>query len=250
MGPANPCKKYDRWSLHWKGIKRLHAKGGMPTDAVQMKQSAKVTSALYLCKAKPHESSNSFLWFPVSDVSVHPIGLPYGIALRLQLGSRQWWWNTWVTPPEWPPPGYDLWLRLHGFCHPSLQPRSPGADCCSTKSAKKNPDQENVSANSNTNLAMSRTWNILNCRNDCVPTFGPGLLGSRPTSVPVGEPSMAIIRKFRVDAAGSMHSLPSPVAVHLGSSQNLICDHTKYHESLCISGCTTMTTTNKTSGNV
>ena len=42
--------------------------------------------------------------------------------------------------------------------------------------------------------------------------------------MPVVKPGMAIIRKLRVDAASSMHSLPGPVAVDLYSFQRCDCN--------------------------
>ena len=47
-------------------------------------------------------------------------------------------------------------------------------------------------------------------------TTFPGLLGGRPTNVPILQSGMAVIWKLHVNASSGMHSLPAPNTVHLG----------------------------------
>ena len=92
----------------------------------------------------------------------------------------------------------------------SLHLRSPAADCCSTRPLMKSKGTQHATSG-------RAHWYKLHQTSPNLLRLSPGLLGGRPADVPVVTPGMAIIRKLRVDAASSMHSLPGPVAVHLCS---------------------------------
>ena len=47
-------------------------------------------------------------------------------------------------------------------------------------------------------------------------TTFPGLLGGRPTDVPILQSGMAVIWKLHMNPPSGMHSLPAPNTVHLG----------------------------------
>ena len=97
----------------------------------------------------------------------------------------------------------------------SLHLRSPAADCRSTRPLMKPKATQHATSG-------RAHWYKLHQTSLNLPRLSPGLLGGRPANVPIVKPGMAIIRKLRVDAASSMHSLPGPVAIHLCSFQR--CD--------------------------
>ena len=70
-----------------------------------------------------------------------------------------------------------------------------------------------------TQMAVWLQSQSIDAANECTrvgSTTSPGLLGGRPTNVPILQSGLAVIWKLHMNAPSGMHSLPAPNTIHLG----------------------------------